>query len=93
MSREIEREPVYLARTGEVYSHVTFIDVSKNFEEQKPITLALIKLDDDVMITAQLTDLDQPPEIGDRVEMVTRVLTTGGAEDIIIYGSKFRPIL
>jgi uncharacterized OB-fold protein len=45
------------------------------------------------MLTAQLTDLDGPPQIGMRVEMVTRKLRTEGPQGMIIYGYKFRPVL
>ena len=41
------------------------------------------------MLTAQLTDLDGPVEIGMRVEMVTRKLRSEGPEGMILYGYKF----
>lgn len=75
---------------GEVYSFTTIQDAPAGFEEQAPYTLALVKLDEGPMITAQLTDLDGPVEIGMRVEMVTRKLRTEGPQGMIIYGYKFR---
>lgn len=42
------------------------------------------------MVTAQLTDVDGPVQIGDRVEMVTRKLRTEGPQGVILYGYKFR---
>ena len=36
---------------------------------------------------------DQPLVIGDRVEMVTRKLTTEGKRGMIVYGYKFRKLL
>jgi len=45
------------------------------------------------MLTAQLTDLTGEPEIGMRVEMVTRRLRTDGDAGMIVYGYKFRPLL
>jgi hypothetical protein len=55
--------------------------------------VALIKLDEGPMLTAQLTDLgDQPVEIGMPVEMVTRKMRNDGDErGLIVYGYKFRP--
>ena len=49
---------VALSGRGEVYSFTTMYNVPKGFEEQKPYSVALIKLDDGPMVTAQLTDVD-----------------------------------
>ncbi len=84
---------VQLKGTGEVYSYTTVTDPPAGFEDQAPYVLALVKLDEGPMVTAQLTDLDGPIEIGMRVEMVTRKLRTEGQEGIIVYGYKFRPLL
>ena len=82
------------AGTGEVYSYTTVQEAPEGFEDQAPYVLALVKLDEGVMITAQITDLDGAAvNIGDRVEMVTRKLTTEGKRGVIIYGYKFRKIL
>ncbi len=79
---------------GEVYSFSTMYTVPKGFEDQKPYTVALIKLDEGPMVTAQLTDVDPADvHIGMRVEMVTRKLREDGGEGQIIYGYKFRPVL
>lgn len=84
---------VQLKGTGEVHSFTTVTDPPAGFEDQAPYVLALVKLDEGPMVTAQLTDLDTPVEIGMRVEMVTRKLRTEGNEGIIVYGYKFRPLL
>ncbi|MFN3981500.1 MAG: Zn-ribbon domain-containing OB-fold protein, partial [Caldilinea sp.] len=66
----------------------------QGYEDQKPYTVALVKLDEGPLVTAQLTDVDaQDVKIGMRVEMVTRKLREEGEEGQIIYGYKFRPIL
>src|SRR5258706_15939784 len=75
---------------GEVYSFTTISDAPAGFEEQAPYVLAIVKLDEGPMVTAQLTDVDGPVEIGMRVEMVTRKLRTDGTEGMILYGYKFR---
>jgi uncharacterized OB-fold protein len=59
-------------------------------------SLTTVRLDEGALVTAQITDVDEadPPRIGDRVEMVTRRLTTEGERGMIVYGYKFRkPIL
>jgi uncharacterized OB-fold protein len=83
-----------LSGRGVVYSYSTMYNVPRGFEEQKPYTVALIKLNDGPMVTAQLTDV-APDEvkIGMPVEMVTRKLREDGPEGQIIYGYKFRPLL
>jgi hypothetical protein len=78
---------------GEVYSFTTVFDAPAGYEENAPYTVALIKLEEGPLVTAQLTDLgDQPVEIGAPVEMVTRKLRNDGDErGMIVYGYKFRP--
>ncbi|MCB0129305.1 MAG: Zn-ribbon domain-containing OB-fold protein [Caldilineaceae bacterium] len=83
-----------LQGTGEVYSFSVMYSVPKGYEDQKPYTVALIKLDEGPIVTAQLTDVaPNEVKIGMRVEMVTRKLREDGAEGQIIYGYKFRPVL
>ena len=79
---------------GEVYSFTTIYDAPAGYEENVPYTVALIKLEEGPLVTAQLTDLgDQPVEIGAPVEMVTRKLRNDGDErGLIVYGYKFRPL-
>ncbi|KAA3665435.1 MAG: Zn-ribbon domain-containing OB-fold protein [Chloroflexi bacterium] len=77
---------------GEVYSYTTIYDAPAGFEHNAPYMVALIKLEEGPIITAQLTDLDESEvEIGMPVEMVTRKLRTEGEEGMIVYGYKFRP--
>lgn len=83
-----------LSGLGEIFSYSTMYNAPKGFEDQKPYTVALVKLDDGPMVTAQLTDVDhEDVHIGLRVEMVTRKIREDGSEGQIIYGYKFRPLL
>ena len=75
---------------GELYSYTMLQDPPAGYEWQAPYVIALIKLEEGPMILAQLTDLDSEPQIGDRMQMVTRKLTTDGATGMIVYGYKFR---
>jgi uncharacterized protein len=90
---EVQREQFTFAGKGEVYSYTTLQETPEGFDEQAPYVLALIKLDEGPIITAQLTDVDGPVAIGDKVEMVTRKLMTEGARGMIVYGYKFRKVL
>jgi len=78
---------------GEVYSSTTIYEAPSGFDSNAPYTVALVKLQEGPMITAQLTDLgEQSVEIGMPVEMVTRKMRNDGDErGLIVYGYKFRP--
>ena len=80
---------------GEVYSHTTIYQAPSGYDETTPYTVALVKLAEGPVITAQLTDLgNQPVEIGMPVEMVTRRLRSDGDErGVLVYGYKFRPAI
>jgi uncharacterized protein len=78
---------------GEVFSYTIMKDAPSGFEANTPYTVALVKLKEGPVVTAQLTDMgDQAVEIGMPVEMVTRKIRQDGDErGIIVYGYKFRP--
>lgn len=80
---------------GEVYSYTTVYEPPAGYEESAPYTVALIKLEEGPLVTAQLTDLEEGKvEIGTPVEMVTRRLRSDGDErGLLVYGYKFRPVL
>lgn len=91
---------------GEIYSYTVIYnpdDAPGGFEKFTPLAIALIRLDEGPLVTAQLTDLninlpwqDEYPTnqrvfIGQKVEMVTRKLREDGSRGQKIYGYKFRP--
>ncbi|RME43255.1 MAG: Zn-ribbon domain-containing OB-fold protein [Chloroflexi bacterium] len=87
-------DPFQLSGRGEVYSFTTVYEAPAGFQAQAPYSLALVKLEEGPMLTAQLTDVDPDEvQIGMPVEMVTRKLSTEGEEGLIDYGYKFRPRL
>jgi uncharacterized OB-fold protein len=95
---------------GTVYSY-TIVDSEPpaGFEKFTPYVVALVKLEEGPMITAQLTDVENWVEkrvngssklmrefdvkIGMPVEMVTRKLSEDGDRGLIQYAYKFRPVL
>jgi uncharacterized protein len=89
------RETFQFSGTGEIHSYTIVQDAPAGYIDHAPYVLALVKLDEGPVITAQLTDIDfnAPPQIGDRVEMVTRKLTTERDTGIIVYGYKFRRLI
>jgi len=80
---------------GEIYSYTRLTDAPAGFGDTAPYTVALIKLEEGPLVTAQLTDMgDRLVEIGMPVEMVTRKIRSDGDErGMILYGYKFRPVL
>jgi uncharacterized OB-fold protein len=89
------RQPFNFSGHGEIFSYTTIFEPPAGYEEYAPYTVALVKLDEGPIVTAQLTDLgDEPVAIGMPVEMVTRRLRQDGDErGILVYGYKFRPVL
>ena len=90
---EDARDLFQFSGKGSVYSFTTVSDAPTGFEENAPYTIAIVKLEEGPLVTAQLTDLgNQPVGIGTPVEMVTRKLRSEGDQGMLIYGYKFRPI-
>ena len=88
------KEPFAFSGRGEVFSYSTVFQAPASHEEQAPYTVALVKLEEGPLVTAQLTDVDrQDVKIGMPVEMVTRKLREDGKRGMIVYGYKFRPTL
>ncbi len=85
-------EPYRFSGRGEVYSFSTLYEAPAGFEGQTPYTVALVKLSEGPLVTAQLTDVDPDRVfIGMPVEMVTRKLFEDGEAGLLVYGYKFRP--
>lgn len=89
------KTPYTFSGKGEVFSYTTVYDPPTGYEEQAPYTVALVKLQEGPIVTAQLTDLGgEPVQIGLPVEMVTRRIRSDGDErGMLVYGYKFRPVL
>jgi uncharacterized OB-fold protein len=87
-------QPYSLNGAGAIYSFAVVRQPAAGHEEQSPYVLALVKLDEGPMITAQITDCDADQLAIDMpVEMVTRRLRDLGPDGLIVYGYKFRPRL
>lgn len=89
---EPDWQPYALSGQGTVYSFTVVRQPPTGLAEEAPYILAMVKLTEGPMITAQLTDCD--PEqitIDLPVEMVTRRLRDLGPDGLLVYGYKFRP--
>lgn len=88
------KEPYKFSGKGEVYSFTTIYEAPTGYDANTPYTVALVKLEEGPMITAQLTDMDNSEvKIGMKVEMVTRKIKEDGDTGLITYGYKFRPLM
>lgn len=87
-----EDEPLRLSGQGEVWS---FSEVKQSADDfESGYVIAMIRLVEGPLLTAQLTDVDpQAITIGMPVEVVTRRLRDLGPDGLLIYGYKFRPVL
>jgi hypothetical protein len=91
---EEARELFHFSGRGEVYSYTTVVQAPAGFEQEAPYAMAMVRLEEGPLVTAQLTDLgDRAVEIGMPVEMVTRKLRSDGERGMLVYGYKFRPVL
>jgi len=76
---------------GEIFSYTVVHAPPEGFELLKPYVLAIVKLKEGALVTAQIADA-KPDEVsvGDKVEVVFRRIMSEGAEGIIKYGYKFK---
>lgn len=87
-------EPFAYSGEGTIYSYSTVYEPPRGYEQFAPYIVALVRLKEGPLVTAQLTDIEpEQVQIGMPVEMVTRVLREEGPDGMIIYGYKFRPVL
>ena len=89
------KKPFKFSGKGKVYSFTNMHSVPAGFERNAPYTVALVKLEEGPVVTAQLTDLNaRKVKIGMPVEMVTRRIREDGDErGMLVYGYKFRPVM
>ncbi|MHB1356575.1 MAG: Zn-ribbon domain-containing OB-fold protein [Anaerolineae bacterium] len=78
---------------GEVYSFTLMYTAPQGYDQYTPYVVALVKLAEGSLVTAQLTDVDQNEVyIGMPVEMVTRRTNEESEAGLINYSFKFRPV-
>lgn len=89
------KTPYAFSGEGEVFSYTMMHDAPAGYEDTTPYAVALVKLKEGPVVTAQLTDLgEEPVQIGMPVEMVTRRIRSDGDErGMLVYGYKFRPVM
>ncbi len=87
-------EAFRLGGRGELYSYSEVYSVPRGYTASVPYAVGLIRLDEGVMVLAQLTDIaTKDVKIGMRLEAVTRKLKADGERGYLVYGYKFRPVM
>jgi uncharacterized OB-fold protein len=87
-------EPVTLSGRGELYSFSVLRQAPEGFESFGIYAVGLVRLAEGPLVTAQLTDCDEDElQIGMPLEMATRRMQDSGADGVLVYGYKFRPLL
>jgi hypothetical protein len=86
-------EQLLLSGEGEVYSYSIVHDAPSQFEMLKPYVLAMVRMNEGVMLTSQLIDA-YPKEvvIGMKVRTTLRKVGEDGPAGVIYYGYKFTPM-
>ena len=83
-------ESTKLPEVGEVVTYSTVHNAPKGFEMQVPYVMAIIKMGDDVRLTAQIVDCaHEDIRIGMKVRAVLRKINADGNTGAIHYGYKF----
>lgn len=88
-------EKTQFSGRGEVYSFTVIHAPPEGFGKYAPYIVALIRLAEGPLVTAQMTDVEQDEvRIGMPVEMVTRAIREDGPDGrgMVVYGYKFRPV-
>ena len=85
------KTPYVFSGRGTVFSYTTLYSPPEEYAKYAPYTVALVKLEEGPLVTAQLTDVEREDlYIGMPVEMVTRKMHEEGADGVIVYNYKFR---
>lgn len=91
---EPDWQPFELSGAGTLYSFTVVRQPPAGLDAEAPYILAMVKLAEGPLVTAQLTDCDpEQVAIDLPVEMVTRQLRDLGPDGLLVYGYKFRPRL
>ena len=91
--RKGKMEKLHYCGQGEIYSFSEVNSAPGGLENTTPYILAIIKLKEGPMLTAQVVEASEADtKIGDKVEMVFRNIRRDDPEGLLHYGYKFRRI-
>lgn len=76
---------------GEIISFSEVHSPLHGFEKKIPYAIAIVKLEEGPMLTAQIVDYEKLEDVT-KVEACLRIMYEDGSSGIIQYGTKFRPV-
>ena len=89
--RKAKLEKVNLSGQGEIFSFTEVNSPPAGLEKTTPYILAIIKLKEGPMLTAQVVEAtEKDVKIGDKVEVIFRNIRKDDPEGLLHYGYKFR---
>ncbi len=84
---------VNLPRNGKIVTYTVVRVPPAGFTEQTPLPIALVELENGVRLMVQIGDVENPDslEIGQRVRLEFRRVSSDGEAGVILYGHKAVP--
>ena len=82
-----------LGKKGRILTWTVIHVAGSEFKKFAPYPVAIIKLESGEKITAPIVDCEKDDlRIGTKVKVVLRKVRESGAEDVLVYGIKLKPI-
>jgi uncharacterized OB-fold protein len=89
----VEIEEKEMPKTGTIVSFTKLTEPPVDFKDYAPVYLAMIRLDNGILVLGQLADAESEEiKIGAKVMATIRKWTEDGQSGIIYYGYKFKII-
>lgn len=90
--KSINFETINLTGKGELLTYTIIRVAPEGFTDQVPYAIGIVKLEEGINITAQITDCDpETLKIGDKLVTEFRRINEEGKTGMILYGYKFVP--
>ncbi|MBI2641621.1 OB-fold domain-containing protein [Candidatus Roizmanbacteria bacterium] len=81
-----------LGKKGKILTWSIIYAAGPEFKKFAPYPIVIVELENHQKATAQLVDYDKDDlKIGRKVVAILRKVREGGAEDVLVYGIKFKP--
>lgn len=91
-SRDFDQ--VKLGDRGKLVTFTVIRSPPSGYEEYTPYVVGIVELDDDVRVISQIVDCDiEDVRTGMELEAAFRIASTDGDSGIVMYGTKFRPVI
>ena len=89
-----ECEETKLSDKGKLVSFTVIRSPPSGYEEYVPYVVGIVELEDGIRVISQIVDCDiKDVKTGMELEAAFRRTSTDGNSGIVMYGTKFRPII